>query len=115
MGAGVTRQCECTGSWGGEATGKDPTNRGKLGTKRHLVVDRHGLPLAATVSASNVHDSKVLEVAADAIPTHRLGVLCHPAATTRRAIRALSRPGSRDTPIFCMARARQRLLRRKQR
>src|SRR5258708_3205450 len=27
---------------GGEATGKDPTNRGKLGTKRHIVVDHHG-------------------------------------------------------------------------
>src|SRR5215831_11530372 len=24
---------------GGEPTGKDPTNRGKLGTKRHVVVD----------------------------------------------------------------------------
>jgi IS5 family transposase len=57
---------------GGEATGKDPTTRGKLGTKRHLVVDRHGLPLAASISPSNVHDSKLLEEAVDAIPALRL-------------------------------------------
>jgi transposase len=52
---------------GGEATGKDPTNRGKLGTKRHRVVDRCGLPLAVTISASNVHDSQMLETAMDAV------------------------------------------------
>ncbi len=57
---------------GGEATGKDPTNRGKLGTKRHLVVDRQGLPLAVSISGSNVHDSKMLEAAMDAIPPLRL-------------------------------------------
>src|SRR5258706_250206 len=57
---------------GGEATGKDPTNRGKLGTKRHLVVDRNGLPLAVTMSGSNVHDSKMLEDTVDAIPSLRL-------------------------------------------
>ena len=35
---------------GGDQTGKDPTNRGKLGTKRHVVVDRHSVPLAVTIS-----------------------------------------------------------------
>jgi transposase len=57
---------------GGEATGKDPTNRGKLGTKRHLVVDQMGLPLAVTVSGANVHDSKMLEATVDAISPVRL-------------------------------------------
>jgi transposase len=58
---------------GGEATGKDPTNRGKLGTKRHLVVDCYGLPLAITISASNLHDSHMLEATImDAIPPLRL-------------------------------------------
>jgi transposase len=56
----------------GEATGKDPTNRGKLGAKRHLVVDRTGMPLAMTVSGANVHDSQRLEVTVDAIPSLRL-------------------------------------------
>jgi len=72
VGAGVTRQCKCAGSRGGAATGKDPTNRGKLGTKRHIVVDRHGTPLAVTISGSNVHDSKMLEETVDAIPPLRL-------------------------------------------
>lgn len=57
---------------GGEATGKDPTNRGTLGTKRHVVVDRSGLPLSVTISAANLHDSKALEQAVDAIPPLRL-------------------------------------------
>jgi transposase len=43
-----------------------------LGTKRHLVVDCHGVPLAVTISGSNVHDSKRLEEAIDAIPPLRL-------------------------------------------
>jgi IS5 family transposase len=72
LGAGFTRQRACAGSRGGEQTGKDPTNRGKLGTKRHIVVDRKGLPLAMTISGSNVHDSRMLEEAVDAIAPLRL-------------------------------------------
>jgi transposase len=56
----------------GEQTGKDPTNRGTLGTKRHLVVDRNGVPLAVTISASNVHDSQRLDLTVDAILPLRL-------------------------------------------
>lgn len=52
---------------GGAATGPNPTDRGKQGTKRHLVVEGHGIPLAVTVSAANVHDSKMLEATVDAI------------------------------------------------
>jgi transposase len=43
-----------------------------LGTKRHIVVDRNGLPLAVTISGSNVHDSRMLEETVDAIPPLRL-------------------------------------------
>ncbi|MDP9426254.1 MAG: IS5 family transposase [Actinomycetota bacterium] len=52
---------------GGEAVGKNPTDRGKPGSKRHLVSDRGGVPLAVVLTAANVHDSKVLEEAVDAI------------------------------------------------
>ncbi len=41
----------------GDLTGKDPTNRGKLGTKRHLHVDGHGIPLGVILSGANAHDS----------------------------------------------------------
>jgi IS5 family transposase len=43
-----------------------------VGTKRHVVVDRTGLPLAITLSAANVHDSQALVAAVDAIPPLRL-------------------------------------------
>jgi hypothetical protein len=52
---------------GGEQTGKDPTNRGKLGTKRHILVDRQVLPLAVTLTGAHVHDSKQLEATVDTV------------------------------------------------
>jgi hypothetical protein len=56
----------------GERTGPNPTDRSKRGSKRHLLVDRNGIPLAVKQSAANVHDSKMLEQAVDAIrPIHR--------------------------------------------
>ncbi|QOK93665.1 IS5 family transposase (plasmid) [Ralstonia pseudosolanacearum] len=54
---------------GGEQTGPNPTDRGKLGSKRHLVVDRRGVPLALIVTGANRHDSVVFEVLVDAIPS----------------------------------------------
>ena len=41
---------------GGEKTGKNPTDRGKLGSKRHILTDGRGAPLAIVLSAANVHD-----------------------------------------------------------
>ena len=51
--------------------GPNPTDRGKPGTKRHLVVDRHGTPLGVTLSGANRHDSMMLAVTLDAIPNVR--------------------------------------------
>jgi transposase len=59
------------GRGGGEATGPNPTDRGKKGSKHHAVVDQHSIPLAATVTAANAPDvTEVLEVV-DAIPDVR--------------------------------------------
>jgi transposase len=53
---------------GGERVGKNPTARGKPGSKRHLVSDRGGIPLAVVLTAANVvHDSKAFEDLLDAI------------------------------------------------
>ncbi|MCL4395733.1 MAG: IS5 family transposase [Chloroflexi bacterium] len=41
---------------GGEKTGKNPTDRAKLDSKRHVLVDRRGVPLALTLSAANAPD-----------------------------------------------------------
>ena len=38
---------------GGPLTGPNPTDRGKAGTKRHLVVERQGIPLAVKVTAAS--------------------------------------------------------------
>ena len=42
---GRARQFLHRGKKGGAATGPNPTDRGRPGTKRHLVTDRHGIPL----------------------------------------------------------------------
>jgi hypothetical protein len=52
---------------GGQKTGANPTDKGKAGTKRHLVSDRRGIPLCAMISAPNVHDSMVFEELIDGI------------------------------------------------
>ena len=52
---------------GGQKSAPNPTDKGKSGSKRHLVVDRNGIPLSVIHTAANVHDSKVLEEAVDAI------------------------------------------------
>ena len=67
LGAGVLGLGKRTRPRGGRKTGKNPTDKGKKGSKRHIVVDREGIPLSVTHSAANVHDSKLLEEAVDAI------------------------------------------------
>jgi putative transposase len=41
---------------GGEATGPNPTDRGKRGAKIHLLVDERGAPLAVHITGANQHD-----------------------------------------------------------
>jgi len=55
----VVDSCSVRAKRGGELTGPNPTDRGKLGTKYHVVVSTGGLPLAAIPSAANVHDTRL--------------------------------------------------------
>jgi transposase len=64
----------------GSATGPNPTDRGKPGTKRHLVTDRRGTPLAVRLTGANIHDSTMLEEMLDAIPA----IAGKPGRTLRR-------------------------------
>lgn len=41
---------------GGEDTGPNPTDRGKSGSKHHVLTDAQGIPLNATTTAANVND-----------------------------------------------------------
>ena len=59
---------ERPGQKGGEQTGPNPVDRGKPGSKYHLVVDRNGIPLAVRLSAANAHDATQLLPLVDAIP-----------------------------------------------
>ncbi len=62
----VTQACDivvdsCSGraKRGGDLTGPNPTDRGKRGTKYHIVVSTEGLPLGAVASAANVNDTEM--------------------------------------------------------
>jgi transposase len=62
---------------GGEKTGPSPVDRRKKGSKHHVIVDGHGTPLAATLTAANEHDVKQFEPLVDAVPAVR-GKRGHP-------------------------------------
>jgi putative transposase len=55
----------------GKKTGKNPTDRGKLGVKRSVLIDGRGVPLAAAVDGANVHDQTLLAPTLDGIPVSR--------------------------------------------
>lgn len=45
---------------GGRHTGKNPTDKGKPGSKQHVISDAQGIPLASRVTAAHAHDSWLL-------------------------------------------------------
>jgi transposase len=55
----------------GACVGPNPTDRGKPGSKRHVLVDANGIPLALLLSPANVHDSCLFEPMIDAVPPIR--------------------------------------------
>jgi transposase len=59
---------------GGEETGPNPTDRGRAGSKRHLITDAKGVPLALRLTAANIHDSRLFAEPIDAVPPIRHGV-----------------------------------------
>ncbi|MFH0246320.1 IS5 family transposase [Streptomyces sp. HK10] len=55
----------------GELTGPNPVDRGKYGSKIHLITDRNGLPLSVGISGANTHDSQALVPLVRGIPPIR--------------------------------------------
>ena len=51
--------------------GKNPTDRGKNGVKRSLVVEADGGPLGVVIAGANVHDAKLLKRTLQAIVVPR--------------------------------------------
>jgi transposase len=68
---GCRRRIVGGGKKGGDATGPNPTDRGKPGTKRHLVSDANGIPLAEFITAANVNEVTLLAELLDAVPPVR--------------------------------------------
>ena len=62
---------QCPSPQRGHLTGPNPTDRGKKGSKIHLLVDRNGLPVAVAITAANTHDSRALQPLVQGIPPVR--------------------------------------------
>ncbi len=41
-------------------TGSNPVDRSKLGTKRHILTDKEGIPLSVVISSASTHDVKLV-------------------------------------------------------
>ena len=52
-------------------TGNNPTDRSKLGTKRHILTDKQGIPLSATITPASTHDIKAVTDVIDNVVLNR--------------------------------------------
>ena len=77
---------------GGTATGKSPVDRGKLGTKRHVLTDGRGAPIGVEVTGANRHDSQVVRATLESLPVKR------PAAGTSSGAQHLAADKGYDYP-----------------
>jgi transposase len=82
--------------------GANPVDRGKPGSKLHLVCDGGGLPLTAAVTAANVNDTSMFEAVLEDVPPVRT-----PSGRRR------TRPGTVDADKGYDSRANRVYLRRR--
>lgn len=64
----VVDSCCIRAVYGGDQTGPNPTDRAKRGSKRHLVCDGRGVPLAVRLTGANRNDSQEALALVNAIP-----------------------------------------------
>jgi len=57
--------------FGGDEIGPNPTDRGKQGVKRSVLVEQHGGPLGVVIAGANVHDTKLLAQTLEAVVVER--------------------------------------------
>ena len=57
----IMDSCSVRAKRGGELTGPNPTDRGKVGTKYHVAFAGNGVPVACTATAANVNDTVLFE------------------------------------------------------
>jgi transposase len=68
---GVVDSSSVRAGHGGEKTGKNPVDRGKLGSKHHLLVEGQGVPLSMCLTGANRHDITQLMKLVESIPKVR--------------------------------------------
>lgn len=66
-GSGLSGRWAVVELGGGPDNGSNPCDRGRPGSKHHLLTDGNGLPLAIVLTAANVHDGQMLEAMLDAV------------------------------------------------
>lgn len=120
----VVDNCSVRAKHGGDLTGPNPTDRGKPGTKYHVVLSTDGLPLAVMPSAANVHDTmlfpdllRLAQVACAAIGSalrrrrlrqcrQSLALPARRGSTAHPQDRRAPRLRARKNPMRCRARLR---------
>jgi putative transposase len=65
-------------------TGSNPVDRSKLGTKRHILTDKNGIPLSAVITSANKHDIKAVTDVIDNSVINRPSKLSFTKKMTRR-------------------------------
>jgi transposase len=75
----------CTGEKRGGATGPSPVDRGRPGSKHHLIVDQTGIPLAFALTGGNRHDVTQLIPLLDGVP-HVRGLVGRPRRRPRQLV-----------------------------
>lgn len=63
--------CMTKAPLGGEKTGKNPTDRGKRGVKRSLLVDSRRVPVGLAVDGANRNDFELLRQTLESLPVAR--------------------------------------------
>lgn len=85
---------------GGKKTGRNPTDRGKLGVKRSVLTDGRGVPLAVAIAGANAHDQILAADTLKAIPVAR------PRPTSRQPQHLCCDKGYHGRPVQQLARRR---------
>ena len=65
-------------------TGYNPTDRSKLGTKRHILTDKKGIPLSVVISSASTHDIKLVTDVVDNVVIHKRPPLSYKTKTRKR-------------------------------
>ena len=70
-------------------TGNNPTDRSKVGTKRHILTDKKGIPISVVISSASTHDIKLVTDVVDNVVVKRPSSNKTRTTTTRRRRRKL--------------------------